>query len=308
MLAELRAVETLRRRLEAVAYLQVAEADQRGVAQENACTSTADLLTQLLLIAPSEAKLRVERAKELGPRRNLEGRPLAPIFPLVAEALQAGQLCSGHVAVIVKAVEAIPTQVGVEVVDSAEQSLVGHARALNPKQLGIVATRLLALLDPDGAAPREEEQQRHRGFSLREQPDGSSLPTGYCTPECTAALRAVLDPLSKPIPSEDGAGDDRSPAQRRHDGLLEAAQRLLRSGTLPDSGGVPATIVLTLTDQQLQTGCGVAATEYGTAIEVPVALAWLIRPTSIRSGSTPTAGSWTTAAPAASPARRNAAP
>ena len=52
--------------------------------------------------------------------------------------------------------------------------------------------------------------------------------------------------------------DDRTPAQRRHDGLLEAAQRLLRSGTLPDSGGVPATIVLTLTDQQLPTRTGTA--------------------------------------------------
>ena len=203
---ELRAVEALRRRLEAVTVLQVAEADQRGVAQENACTSTADLLTQLLLMSPSEAKLRVTRAKELGPRRNLDGQPLPPIFPLVADALQAGELCSGHVAVIVKTVDAIPTQVGVEVIDSAEQSLVGHARLLTPKQLGVVATRLLALLDPDGAAPREEEQQRHRAFSLREQPDGSSLPTGYFTPECTAALRAVLDPLSKPIPSEDGDG------------------------------------------------------------------------------------------------------
>ena len=54
----------------------------------------------------------------------MDGQPLPPIFPLVAEALQAGELCSGHVAVIVKTVDAIPTQVGVEVVDSAEQSLV----------------------------------------------------------------------------------------------------------------------------------------------------------------------------------------
>ena len=122
----------------------------------------------------------------------------------------------------------------------------------------MVATRLLATVDPDGAAPREQEQQRRRGFSLRDQPDGSSLPSGYLTPECTALMRALLDPLSKPVPSDDGIGDNRTPAQRRHDALLEAAQRLIRSGTLPDSGGVPATVVVSMTDQQLQTQTGTA--------------------------------------------------
>ena len=53
-----------------------------------------------------------------------------------------------------------------------------------------------------------------------------------------AQLTALLDP------------DERSAGQRRHDALLDAGLRLLRSDTLPDHGGVPVTILArtTLTD------------------------------------------------------------
>ncbi len=37
--------------------------------------------------------------------------------------------------------------------------------------------------------------------------------------------------------------DPRTAGQRRHDALLEAGLRLLRSGTLPDSGGAPVTVL-----------------------------------------------------------------
>jgi hypothetical protein len=66
--------------------------------------------------------------------------------------------------------------------------------------------------------------------------------------------------------------DPRSPAQRRHDALQDACQRLLRSDTLPDSGGVPATVVVTLTLEQLETRVGTATTSHGGTVTIAQAL------------------------------------
>jgi hypothetical protein len=272
LLDELTAVEVVRRQLEAVSHAQVAELEDRKIAAEQARTSTADLLVQLLRLSPAEARLRVARAADLGPRRGLQGQPLEPIYPRLADAQRAGSVSPAQVSLIIKTLDAVPAEVSHEAVPVAEQFLIEHAHHLNPKPLGILAARLLASIDPDGAEPRDEEFQRRRGFTLRTQPDGSSLPMGYLTPDCTAALQAVLDPLSRPVPSADGIGDDRSPTQRRHDALLELSQRILRSGDLPDCGGVPATIILTLTDHDFRTHGGVASTRHGTPIAVAAAL------------------------------------
>lgn len=66
--------------------------------------------------------------------------------------------------------------------------------------------------------------------------------------------------------------DPRSYPQRRHDALLDAGTRLLRCGTLPDSGGVPATVVVTMTLAQLETRLGVATTSHGGLISIAAAL------------------------------------
>ena len=69
-----------------------------------------------------------------------------------------------------------------------------------------------------------------------------------------------------------GSRDGRSPGQRRHDALLDAGRRLLRAGTLPDAGGTPATVLLTLTLEQVESRTGLATTGHGGVISVPQAL------------------------------------
>ena len=58
---------------------------------------------------------------------------------------------------------------------------------------------------------------------------------GDLTPECASIVAAVLDSLSAPA----GAEDTRSQAQRYHDGLHEAMQRLVTAGLLPERAGQP---------------------------------------------------------------------
>ena len=72
--------------------------------------------------------------------------------------------------------------------------------------------------------------------------------TGDLTPQCTAALSAVLDALGK----RTGPEDLRSPRQRRHDALEEACRRLIASGGVPDRAGQPTQIQVHMTLDQLR--------------------------------------------------------
>jgi hypothetical protein len=141
-----------------------------------------------------------------------------------------------------------------------------------PGQVATAAELLLARIDQDGAEPREDERRRRREFGIRMHADGTGTPYGRLTAQASAVWRPILDALSAPMPSEDGDRDDRSAGQRRHDGLLDAGLRLLRSGTLPDSGGTPVTVLVTLTDQQLRERTGYATTGHGDLLGVSGAL------------------------------------
>jgi hypothetical protein len=68
------------------------------------------------------------------------------------------------------------------------------------------------------------------------------------TPQCTAALTAVLDALGKKA----GPEDTRTRRQRDHDALEEAMRRLIASGCLPDRAGQPTQIMLHMTLEELR--------------------------------------------------------
>ena len=61
---------------------------------------------------------------------------------------------------------------------------------------------------------------------------------GDLTPECAAAVAAVLDALSAPA----GKEDDRTKDQRYHDALAEAMRRLVAADLLPERAGQPVKV------------------------------------------------------------------
>ncbi|WP_375479434.1 DUF222 domain-containing protein [uncultured Jatrophihabitans sp.] len=62
-------LETQRRRLEAVEHRLLPEVAERGLAGDYGRASTADLLVELLRVAPAEAKARVASVHVLVPNR-----------------------------------------------------------------------------------------------------------------------------------------------------------------------------------------------------------------------------------------------
>ena len=83
---------------------------------------------------------------------------------------------------------------------------------------------------------------------------------GRLTPAASARVRAVLEPLAAPRPTvepgpqggEKAVPDLRGREHRLHDALDEACARLLRAGDVPASGGTPATVIITMTEDQLR--------------------------------------------------------
>ena len=152
----------------------------------------------------------------------------------------------------------------------AEWFLVQAARYEDPRALRHTAALLLARLDPDGTEPSEELIERTRGFTITDHGDGSFQPSGRWTGENAAVWQTILDALSAPITTVDAEGnpvrDERTPAQRRHDAMLEAGLRLLRSGTLPDCGGTPVTVLIRANPADLESPDGIVQTGHGSLL------------------------------------------
>jgi hypothetical protein len=75
------------------------------------------------------------------------------------------------------------------------------------------------------------------------------------------------EPYTSGTPSQAAIqGDTRSAGQRNHDALLALARAALASGELGQHNGLPASIIITTTLQELEAGAGKALTGGGTML------------------------------------------
>ncbi len=94
--------------------------------------------------------------------------------------------------------------------------------------------------DPDGPPAGPDDGYEDRWLRLDLHFRGAGRLEANLTPECAAAVAALLDALGKKA----GPEDDRSAGQRHHDALEEAARMLLATGALPDIAGQPAQMLV----------------------------------------------------------------
>jgi hypothetical protein len=95
--------------------------------------------------------------------------------------------------------------------------------------------------------PDPEEDPRGRGFGdrslhLETTLDGAGRISGDLTPECAAAVTAVLEALGKGR----GPEDFRSAGQRYHDALQEGCELLIRAKMVPDRAGADTRVDVTI--------------------------------------------------------------
>jgi hypothetical protein len=272
--------EQLRRWQPAVEHALINQLAEQAHPAELGGTLAAALANRLR-ITRAEASRRIHDAADLGERTALNGEPLQPLLAATAAAQRNGEIGAGHVAVIRGFVHRLPDVVDPETRAHAEAQLARLAGQHRPDELAKLADKLTDCLNPDGDFT-DHDRARRRGLTLgRQDIDGMSPITGYLTPEARATLDAVFAKLAAPgmcNPEDDTpcisgtpgeaaiAGDTRSAGQRHHDALLAAARALLASGELGQHNGLPASIIVTTTLQELEAAAGKALTGGGTLL------------------------------------------
>jgi hypothetical protein len=239
------------------------------------------VLATRLRISSDEARRRIKQAESLGPRTAITGEALAPKLPHVAEAQADGLLGPEHLRVIERFFDKLPEAVDYQTREQAEADLARIGGGLGPVQFRKAAERLMALVHPDGDFS-DVDRARRRGVVIgRQQADGMSKISGLVDPEGRATIDAVLAKWASPrmcnpdddVSCVDGSaskaaiqGDIRSQAQRNHDALKAMGRSVLASGQLGQHNGLPCTIVVSTTLQELESGAGKAVTGGGTLL------------------------------------------
>jgi hypothetical protein len=268
LLEAIRSVEKAKRRLEAVDHPLVAEVDSRGLPGKYVVRGTASFLAGLLKITPREAAARARRARELSTRVTITGERLGPMFPSVAEARTRGAITTAHGDTISSVLARLHARVPVNTVEQAEEFLVEQASHFDATALASIDRRLVDTLDPDGALADEQQQQRRRYLSLSPLGDGMFRICGELDAHASALAMTVLHSLAAPRPAAAGDRDERTGGQRMHDAFRAVLAQSLRSGDLPAAGGVPATVLITMTAEQFESRTGLIATSFGQRLTV----------------------------------------
>ncbi|WP_059018672.1 HNH endonuclease signature motif containing protein [Mycobacterium sp. M26] len=259
-------VESALRRQVAISHEQISHLEQY-----EGCPPIPIVLADVLRISRAAAKRRIRDAEQLAPRLTLTGQSLAPLLPATAKAWDAGLLDIEHVRVIQKFFRDLPDHVGPDERARAERSLAEHAENLRPDQLEKVAARLATFLNPDGVFS-DVDRARQRGFVWcgGQRPDGMSVGKLTATPELRAMIEALFAKLAAPGQCHpDGVGADadaRGLGQRQHDALAELARRHLGDPKLGQHNGLPVTVIVTTTLQDLAAKAGYGLTAGGTLL------------------------------------------
>jgi hypothetical protein len=215
----------------------------------------ADKLWARLRIPPKEIKRRMKMAGRIRPRRQLSGPPLAPELPEAAQAVEAGTIGEDHLKVICRAIDVLPSCVSEVDRHDVERSLVREASKNDVEIVKAAARHIDEIFNPDGDYD-EADRARRRGLALGAQgPDGMSRLSGFIDPETRSYVEAVTAAVRPGRHLPDGTvvevPDDRTGAQRCHDGIKLGLKAGIASGEMGSHRGHPVTVIVRTTLAEL---------------------------------------------------------
>jgi Domain of unknown function (DUF222) len=199
------------------------------------------------------------------PRRQIAGevrvaRRLA-VMPQVAAAWRAGHIRDAHARLLGGLAAGVRTAVHFP---AAEELLVDYARTLRFDDFERAVAHWRDVVDPDGPEQRRGRNDQLRRLNLAIGLDGVGHLDGYLTALGATTFGDALDRIERALFQADWAqaktehGDQtttahlsRTPAQRRHDALVEMAVRAM---TAPADGQRPRPLVTVMVDYPTLTG------------------------------------------------------
>lgn len=272
-------METSRRRQIAVSHDLIA-----GLANEDPADvggPVHKVIADWLRISYSEARRRLKDAEQLSPRTTLTGQVLPPDLPATAHLWRDGILDGQHLRVIQTFFRELADTTPAATVEHAERFLAKRAAELRPDQLETAARRCALYVNPDGKFS-DNDRARKRGFTWSgQQTDGMSVGKLIASPELRANIDAWLTKFAAPgmcnpddespcvsaEPTDEAASvDRRTPAQRQHDALNALVRCQLGDPKLGVHNGLPVTVIVSTTLEELTSGAGRAMTGGGTLL------------------------------------------
>ncbi|CAA9268482.1 MAG: hypothetical protein AVDCRST_MAG54-2856 [uncultured Actinomycetospora sp.] len=197
----------------------LADLQRLGVARQTGDRFTERLLQELGRLNRRDADRLVDETADLVPQLALSGQPLPARLPATATVFAAGEIGPDHVVIIRRTMGRIDTLEHFDPVvrSESEATLAEGATRLSPDALTRLAARVLAYLDPDGAAP-DEREERDDELLISSRRDGSLRMTATFRGAMNAEIvREGFAAASTPA----GPDDDRKLENRQAAALTE---------------------------------------------------------------------------------------
>lgn len=187
------------------------------------------------------------------------GRELEAL-PGIASALGSGEISYQSASVLCH----LRDQLGEKRDLFIEEEMVEHARRLTVYELRVLCRVAHHMADPEGFYKQSEEDFTRRRLHISQMADGMHVIDGILDPVGGAALKTAIDSLTKRL----GPDDERTPAQRRADSLVELAHHAKDEGRLPRRNGVKPHLTVTTTLEGLRNAVGAPPAEVERTLPV----------------------------------------
>jgi hypothetical protein len=181
--------------------------------------TTASWLAGRTRVVLAKARAEVRRA-----------RMMTGAHPGLTDAMAAGELSPSWAAGIAAWTAQLPEEIRQDTERILLQAAVAGADFGDLKIIATAAAEAYRGQHPD---PDEDGRFGDRFVRVDTTLDGAGRLTGDLSPECAAAVQAVLEALGK----KRGKEDERTAGQRWHDALQEGCELLLRAKLVPDRAG-----------------------------------------------------------------------
>lgn len=265
-----------------LAFRSRRELGDDGLSRSENFTTPAKLLSAVTGVSTREGNSRLALGLRLRRSEQLGGIPGAEPFPVVSAALAGGTLPLESAAVITRVCAELRTRgVAHETAADAEKVLTEIAQrpTFCADQVEVAGKRIREHLDPDGAEPRRETQERRRSLSISLTTDGMYRVAGLLTPQQAGiwvnAARAVMSPRTGPrfkaeddVVEEAPLADDRTQPQKMADAVTELITRAAGAPDMPKLAGATTTVNVHVSLADLEAGRGIGWVD---GIEEPLA-------------------------------------
>src|SRR5215472_16611155 len=204
--------------------------------------TSAAWLAAMAKMAPKDAKAAVRQMRELNVHPHLHG------------ALGRAEISASWAGEIARWLQKLPA----ELRDGTEKILADAAAAgASLEDLAAITAHALRQWQAARPDPDQDDGFDDRCVAVGVTFGGAACIRGNLTPECGAAVQAVLEALGKP----NGPEDTRTEAQRFHDALQHGCELLIRAKMVPARKGADTRVEVHIPLSQLRQMPGASAIE-----------------------------------------------